>query len=774
MGISQAVNIHFTKTNIMKNGFFLLLLFAISHFVNAQPCTDIVLDFDGVDDLVQLAPSPIAGNQPFTVEARFISTATGPGASCSGNFRRLFSFIGPSRRLEVGECGGTPAIFWASSSGPSFPATTFGPNIRDGVCHHLALVFSGGTITVYLDGVQVFNQAVLGNFSPLSAFRAGQWGGSLAPGENWQGPIDEVRLWTLARSQAQIDANRLTRLTGTEAGLAAYWQMEQGTPGGNNTGITQAVDLTGNGNNGTLFSFALNGATSNFACSGCDNYEVVIKDYATRSIDLTEICSGGPVHFCLERNADVPVGSASCYSVLWEYTDGTGWTALPTSIFSGLCFPVPAGTIALDCASSTTGFVDLFYRATITLPDGCAYTTDPYQLRVCCPLSPVSISLSPSTALCEGDNATISATLTSPDLFVSNPAGQVSIVWTLPGGSQVANVSSLNYQVTNASHPEVCFTVTVSNCAAKDVTASACITVDKEPKCGAITGMPVPSNLIPDASDPNLYYICPGGDAAVGVATPFTDCNKSWQYSFDQINWTGLGISNNVQNTNILPSYYWPAGATSIYYRIECQPLSSPSGCMPCYSNTLEIRLLTPPLPDVITGDDQICKGDFSLLSVSNPVSGLQYTWFWNGAEVGTGTSYAATQGGCYWVEITNGCQVTETPWFCLEVCEIVPIISCPLPPNECAYVHRGPIFLSACDSDFAEPSASCADNSGFVYTWTWTDGSGNPQSATGCSLTDTPALTGTIYYLSIFDPASGCSASKEITITPCDRDKKL
>jgi hypothetical protein len=125
-------------------------------------------------------------------------------------------------------------------------------------------------------------------------------------------------------------------------------------------------------------------------------------------------------------------------------------------------------------------------------------------------------------------------------------------------------------------------------------------------------------------------------------------------------------------------------------------------------------------------------------------------------------------------VEITNGCQVTETPWFCLEVCEIVPIISCPLPPNECAYVHRGPIFLSACDSDFAEPSASCADNSGFVYTWTWTDGSGNPQSATGCSLTDTPALTGTIYYLSIFDPASGCSASKEITITPCDRDKKL
>jgi hypothetical protein len=411
--------------------------------------------------------------------------------------------------------------------------------------------------------------------------------------------------------------------------------------------------------------------------------------------------------------------------------------------------------------------VDLFYRATITLPDGCAYTTDPYQLRVCCPLSPISISLSPSTALCEGANAAISATINSPDLFVSNLAGQVSILWILPDGMPVSNQTSVNHNITAATHPQECFTVVVSNCAAKDVTASACITVDKQPVCGTITGMPVPANLIPDISDPNLYYLCPGDDAAVGVSTPFLHCDKNWQYSFDQVNWTALGISNNVQNTNILPSYYWPLGATSIYYRIECLPLSTPSGCVPCPSNTLEIRLLTPPLPDVIVGDNQICKGDFSLLSVSNPVSGLQYTWFRNGAEVGTGTSHAATQPGCYWVEITNGCQVTETPWFCLEVCKIVPIISCPLSPNECAYLGT-PVTLSACDSGFAEPSANCADNSGFIYTWEWTDGNGDPQTATGCTMTDYPAFTGTTYFLSIFDPASGCSALKDITIIPC------
>ena len=746
----------------------LILLLMLPLFLPAQSCDDTVLDFDGVNDVVQLAPSPITGNSAFTVEARFLSTATSGSTSCSGNFKRLFSFIGTGRRIEVGECGGNPSIYWASSASSLGPVS-FGSNIRDGSCHHLAMVYTGTNLVIYLDGVSVHTVSIPGNFSPLSTFRAGQWGGGLTPNENWKGTIDEVRLWNVARTQAEIDANRALRLTGTEPDLEAYWQMEDGIPAGNNTAISMINDLTGNANHGALINFSLMpGTASNFVCTGCNPVEVIIKDYATRTIDLQEICSGDPVHFCLAFGGNIPTTNASCYDVLWEYNDGAGWTPLPSGTFSGICFPVAAGEITIDCSTSPTGSVERYYRATITTPAGCIYTSNEYLLKICCPLSPVSITLTPNTALCEGDNAQIAVSLNSPDPFVANPAGEVDILWSLPDGTTMSNQTTFNYQVNSASPPQVCFNVVVTNCAAKSVSASACITVDKQPVCGTITGMPVPANLIPDQSDPDLYYICPGDDAAVGVDMPFMDCHKNWQYSFDQVTWTPLGISNNVQNTNILPSYYWPIGATSIYYRIECRPISSPSGCVPCNSNVIEIRLLTVPLPVNILGDNQICKGDFSTLTLSGSSSNLQYTWLWNGKVVGTGTSYTATEAGCYWVEITNGCQVTETPKFCVEVCEIIPIISCPLAPNECAKLGD-PITITASDSNFAEPSLSCANNAGFIYTWTWIDGNGNAQTFTGATLTDTPPSSGTTYHLDIYDPNSGCSATDEITIIPCN-----
>ncbi|MBK8491313.1 MAG: LamG domain-containing protein [Saprospirales bacterium] len=756
----------------MKNQiltFLILLFWFIPVYLIAQPCEDRELDFDGVNDMVQLAPSPITGMGAFTVEAKFRSAASGGSTSCNGNFKRLFSFIGSGRRLEVGECGGNPSIFWMSSTGNSSGAVSFGPNIRDGACHHLAVVYDPGQIFIYLDGTLVYNQVVPGTFSPFTTFRVGQWGGALSPNENWQGAVDEVRLWEIARTQMEINAFQSSFLTGSETGLEVYWKMNQGVPAGNNTGINLVTDLTTNGNDGTLFNFSLTpGLTSNFVCSGCLEFEISIKDYATRTIDLQEICSGDPVHFCLVFQDQVPLAYISCLSVTWEYNDGGGWAPLPGNIYSGICFPVAPGEIALDCSASVTGFLDRHFRASITSSDGCTFTSKEYPLRVCCPISPATISLNPATALCEGDDATIAVSLNSVDPFVMNPAGQVSIEWTMPDGTLINNQSTLNYQVSGASPPQECFDVVITNCAAKQFTATACITVDQEPVCGTITGMPNPPNLIPDLNDPDLYFICPGDDAAVGIATPFLHCNKNWQYSFDQITWFPLGISNNVQNTNILPSYYWPLGATSIFYQVECQPLSTPSGCIPCFSNIVEIRLLEAPQPDVIVGDGQICKGDFSLLTVSTPDPNLQYTWLCDGKEVGTGLTFNATEPACYWVEISNGCQVVETPWFCLEVCEIIPKISCPLPINECAYLGTA-ISITACDSDFAEPSASCSDNSGFTYTWTWTDAGGVSQSASGCDLMNViPPASGTTFFLSIFDSDSGCTASDDISIIPC------
>ena len=54
--------------------------------------------------------------------------------------------------------------------------------------------------------------------------------------------MDELRLWSVVRTQDELKANMGNALSGTEANLAGYWRLE-----GN-----RAVDLTSNGNEGEV------------------------------------------------------------------------------------------------------------------------------------------------------------------------------------------------------------------------------------------------------------------------------------------------------------------------------------------------------------------------------------------------------------------------------------------------------------------------------------------------------------------------------------------
>jgi len=234
------------------------------------PCPNRALDFDGVDDQVSLAPAPVTGNSDFTAEAIFTSTATGTNTSCSGNFRRLITLSGPGSRFEVGECGGFLNLYWFDGSSSFGPTQLSTVNVRDGVCRHLAAVRSGDQVEVFLNGVSIFTGS---GVNPLNTnlFRLGQWGGPLAPGENWQGTVDEVRLWNYPRTAAQINAFQNCPLLGNESGLLVYWPMEQGIPIGNNPTVTQAIDATAGIDNGILNNFALTGAHSNWVC-GCTGF----------------------------------------------------------------------------------------------------------------------------------------------------------------------------------------------------------------------------------------------------------------------------------------------------------------------------------------------------------------------------------------------------------------------------------------------------------------------------------------------------------------------
>ena len=61
-------------------------------------------------------------------------------------------------------------------------------------------------------------------------------------GEYFDGAIDELRIWNVARTQEHIRETMNTALTGKEQGLVGYWNFDDGT----------AKDLSDNDNNGTL------------------------------------------------------------------------------------------------------------------------------------------------------------------------------------------------------------------------------------------------------------------------------------------------------------------------------------------------------------------------------------------------------------------------------------------------------------------------------------------------------------------------------------------
>lgn len=75
-------------------------------------------------------------------------------------------------------------------------------------------------------------------------------GGSARHPREFMGKIDEVRVWNVTRSQAEIQATMKSQLKGNEPGLMAYWKFDEGNG-------TTAADSSGNGNTGTL----VNGVT---------------------------------------------------------------------------------------------------------------------------------------------------------------------------------------------------------------------------------------------------------------------------------------------------------------------------------------------------------------------------------------------------------------------------------------------------------------------------------------------------------------------------------
>lgn len=226
------------------------------------------LAFDGANDFVNVSGyAGIGGTSDRTIEA-WIKTSDNANAQV---ITRWGATSGEEWSVQVN--GGK---LYITANGKSKTGTA---TIADDNWHHVAITFTNdGTPNIsdavfYVDGVvDAQSAAVSGSFSTDITSNTILIGKNIDDTKFFNGTIDELRIWSVARTQLDIQEKMRCELTGSETGLEAYYNFNHGTAEGANTAITTLTDATANTRNGALNNFDLtNGnATSNFVAGSAD------------------------------------------------------------------------------------------------------------------------------------------------------------------------------------------------------------------------------------------------------------------------------------------------------------------------------------------------------------------------------------------------------------------------------------------------------------------------------------------------------------------------
>lgn len=160
--------------------------------------------------------------------------------------------------LYYRDVSGTKRLYFAASSngqGGGAVERYVDTSLGTGTWHHVAVVYtaSGGTADFYVDGTQVGSQQTGYNTSIHSGSAMVEIG-STEVDHYFDGILDDVRIWNIARTNQEISDDMSRELNGNETGLVGYWKL--------NNSLT---DTTSNGNTLTNNNSASFSATSPFS-----------------------------------------------------------------------------------------------------------------------------------------------------------------------------------------------------------------------------------------------------------------------------------------------------------------------------------------------------------------------------------------------------------------------------------------------------------------------------------------------------------------------------
>ena len=214
------------------------------------------LKFDGSNDYINANNSNALNIQNNTITlslwTKYTSTSGWEGLlyKDNGNGMGYQLFINSSNQIAFG-------IYTTS-----FTRLTYNTAISQNTWHHIEAVYDGSNMKIYLDGSMVTSTPKSGNIADSSS-RPLLIGKSTITGENFNGFIDDIKIYPYARTADQIKKDYNSRgasSQGTSAnlgsagndnnlsdGLVGYWKMDEGV------GIS-ILDSSGTGTTGTFTS----------------------------------------------------------------------------------------------------------------------------------------------------------------------------------------------------------------------------------------------------------------------------------------------------------------------------------------------------------------------------------------------------------------------------------------------------------------------------------------------------------------------------------------
>ncbi|WP_299251948.1 LamG-like jellyroll fold domain-containing protein [uncultured Lacinutrix sp.] len=188
-----------------------------------------------------------------------------------------------SWRLHLNDSGTVNFTCSGVTSTQEINSTT---NINDGNWHHIAATLGGNAIKIYIDGI-LETQATASGIINNNAQTVLIGNNPIYPDRFFTGNMDDIRIWSVAKTANQINAGKNCELQGNETGLVAYYNFNQGIDAADNTSETILLDATANANNGTLTNFALTGTTSNWLAGSPVITGSIIPSEATVTTPVT-------------------------------------------------------------------------------------------------------------------------------------------------------------------------------------------------------------------------------------------------------------------------------------------------------------------------------------------------------------------------------------------------------------------------------------------------------------------------------------------------------